>query len=112
MEYITKFLKAIEAGFAKNPYLVWSYLEEGDLLVTRGKRTNTLYIICVKAYVPSKRMISVEFVYSLETDKFVVFSETTGWEKPEFVERAPIQKEVDQLMANVDFRNYLIDKQD
>lgn len=99
---LTKILAEIEAEFEKDPYLVWEFLEEDDLLITRSNRNS--YIIGVRKYLKERRMIAVKFIYSLQTDTFY---QDSGLESPEIVERGPSAREVEQLRTNVDYLTFV-----
>lgn len=91
-------LRRVEAKVSKNPHYVWKFLCEGDLLVTQSGGCR--FIICVKKYVPGRRMIKIKFLYCIEDDEFVLSS---GLECPELVERGPYPWEVEQLKQNLDY---------
>ncbi len=101
MTEIEKRLKEIELEF-NNDSLIWTHLEEDDLLVTKSK--NSRYIIGVKRFNSKTNMIDVKFIYSLQSDSFYP---DDGNESPDRVERCPSSEEVDRLTKNVKYQIYL-----
>ena len=99
---INEMLKEIEQEIQGNPNIIWTFLNENDLLLT--KTGNNKYIVCVDRYLAPQNLIVIKFIYSLGSDTF--YSDN-GFDSPDNVDGYPNSSEIAQLYMNIDFLMYL-----
>lgn len=108
MNDLNDLLDSIERDWNNDPYHVYEYLQEGDLLLAVTPRHR--HVLGVRHYDHKTKRLFLNFIYTVKADNFREFERDdneNNWDYIEKVQGYPTARDIEAMSKNFEYIQYI-----